>query len=265
MELRRNFPMSHLPFSYEVAGDFIRPFVLGTDDAAGDSLATLGQFSEMRGHYWLWRNMKFDSDEFVSTQQYRRAFFWSPLMTLGGNYDGEIMQAAKNLHQQIIYMPRQKYIAWLQYLSDADKEPLNHWLDGVDIVIGRPIEYPVTIAQVYGQHHRAVDWEIFASECRKQGYDDGNHRMLTGHLMYAMRPYWFNRWMTGWWSVFGKIAPLLEPVADSYQSRQIGYLSERFLSAWLIRMRTESPSVRIQTLPIVESLFQFDRPAPGVM
>lgn len=264
-ELRRSYAMSHLPFSYRLPEGIIRPFVLGDDDAVGDNIGARAQFSEGRGHYWLWRNKQFADDEFVSVQQYRRCFWFAPLMRPGIGFDPYIEAASKNLHQQILHMNRQQYIFYVAHVNAADPAPLQHWLRDLDLVVGRPIEYPKTIAEIYGEHHRAVDWEIFASVCRRLGYDDGRHRMLTGHLMFIMRPALFDEYMTAWWRVMSEVDGLLEQETDPYQHRKIGYLTERFMSAWLIRMRTERPTLRIQTLPICEGLFQLDRPNPGVM
>src|SRR5690242_2979232 len=55
-ELRRSFAMRHLPYGYDLGGEFFVPFVLGVDDAAGDNIADRAAFSEARGHYWLWKN-----------------------------------------------------------------------------------------------------------------------------------------------------------------------------------------------------------------
>jgi hypothetical protein len=265
-ELRRTFAMSHLPFSYELSG-WVKPFVLGKDDAGLHNIADRPQFSEGRGHYWLWKNWTFH-DEFVAINQYRRCF-WFPHL-LDHNHPAWIRYAEhanKHLAQTILHMTRAEYIAYIQAVDNAPEDKrarLNEWLSGADIVVNRPLEYPRSIATIYGEHHRANDWEIFASVCRKRGYDDGRHYWLTGHLMFIMRPALFDEYMTAWWAVMSDVDPLLEQ-EGGYQGRKIGYLSERFISAWLVRTRTERPWVRVQTAPIVEGLFQLDRTDPGVM
>lgn len=256
--------MSHLPFSYETGGDLIRPFVLGVDDASGDNISDRRVFSETRAHYWLWRNERFADEEFVSVQQYRRCFWFAPMMDGARRFANYAEMANKNLGQQILHMDRRTYIDYVRHVDTADRAPLQHWLRDLDVVVGRPIEYPRTIAQIYGEHHRATDWEIFAHVCRENGLDDGRHRWLTGHLMFMMRPDLFGEYMTLWWRVMREVSEKLEPIDDPYQHRQIGYLTERFLSAWLIKIRTERPSLRIQALPICEGLFQFDA-QPGMM
>jgi hypothetical protein len=264
-ELRRSFAMSHLPYSYETAGSLIKPFVLGADDTTGDNIADRAAWSETRGHYWLWKNEKFADDEFVSLQQYRRCFWFSPLMRGAPEWmSGFVAMANRNLGQQILHMSRKQYIDYVRFVDTADLEPLNYWLRDLDIVVSRPLQYPYSIGRVYGEHHRAQDWEIFAHVCRKNGLDDGRHCWLTGHLMFIMRPALFDEYMTLWWKVMSEVDGLLVHENDPYQHRKIGYLTERFVSAWLVKMRTERPTLRIQTLPIAEGLFQFDR-QPGCM
>lgn len=263
-DLRRSYAMSHLPYSYDFHGDFIRPFVLGQDDVTGDNISAHKAYSEGRGHYWLWKNVKFDDDEFVAINQYRRCFMFFPLMEHGGPFSGYVDMAHKNLGQTILHMDRKTYINYVHYVERADKAPLNHWLKDIDIVVGRPLQYDKPIAQIYGEHHRATDWEVFAHACRKRGLDDGRHNWLTAHLMFIMRPPLFDEYMTAWWSVMSEVDRLVQHEDHPYQHRKLGYLTERFVSAWLIKIRTERPTLRIQTLPIVEGLFQFDR-QPGMM
>ena len=266
MQLGRSYAMSHLPFSYEWGGEFIRPFVLGVDDAGGENIADRKQFSEARGHFWLWRNERFALNEFVSVQQYRRCF-WFPQLIQGTPFDQYTLKLNKELGQQILHMRRAEYIEYVRAVERADKAPLNQWIADLDLVVGRPIQYPKSIAEIYGEHHRAHDWEVFAHACRKRGLDDGRHSWLTGHLMFIMRPEIFDEYMALWWEVMSEIDPILAPEGgdDAYQHRKIGYLTERFMSAWLVKMRTERPTLRVQTLPIVEGLFQLDPREPGTM
>lgn len=256
--------MSHLPFSYDLAGDFLVPFVLGKDDLVGENIANKISFSEARGHYWLWKNFKFSDNEFVALGQYRRCFWFFPLIE-DSRWRSVSEALHKNQAQTILAMTRREYIEYVHFVEAADKAPLNWWLRSVDIVFSRPLQYPRTIAQIYGEHHRAEDWEIFAEACRQHGLDEGRHNWLTGHLMFIMRSSLFDEYMTLWWDIFSKIDGLLAHENDPYQHRKIGYLTERFVSAWLLKMRLDRPSLRIQTLPIAEGLFQLDREREGVM
>lgn len=264
-ELRRTWAMSHLPFSYQFSGDFFRPFVVGVDDQVSDGIPHKAAFSEARGHYWLWKNVKFDDDEFVAINQYRRCFWFPQLMPPGGPWARQVDHMNKMLGHSILHMSRAEYIDYVHFVDIVDREPLNHWLRGADIVVCRPLGYPRSIAQIYGEHHRAIDWEVFAQVCRENGLDDGRHNYLIGHLMFIMRPDLFDEYMTTWWRVMSEVEALIEPNNDPYQHRAIGYLTERFMSAWLLKARGERPALNVQHLPIAEGLFQHDRPAPGVM
>ncbi len=52
---------------------------------------------------------------------------------------------------------------------------------------------------------------------------------------------------------------------DPYQHRKMAFMSEWFMSMWLIKQRIERPTLRVQTLPILEGLFQLDRQGAGAM
>jgi len=264
--LRRIYAMSHLPFSYEVTRN-IQPFVLGVDDATGDNIVDKPAFSETRGHYWLWKNLRFRDDEFVAVCQYRRCFFFPQIPELQPEYAELTRHSAKQLGDFVYTLNRADYVRYAQIVDEADLSPVNEWLGEFDLLVNRPGAYPnrMTIAQMYGQHHRATDWEIFASVCRRHGLDDGNHSWITGHLMFVMRPDLFDEYMTLWWAVMQEVDSMVEHETDPYQHRKIGYLTERFLSAWLIKMRIERPKLRIMTALICEGLFQHDRTAPNVM
>lgn len=263
-EIRHSYAMSHLPYSYEFQGDFFKPFVLGESDASGDNIKEKVAFSEGRGHYWLWKNVRFSDEEFVAINQYRRCFVLFPILGKDTPYARHVDMLHKTPTQTILHFNREEYVDYVHFVEDADKAPLNAWIKDVDVVVNRPLEYPRPISQIYGEHHRAQDWEIFAHVCRKNGFDDGRHRWLTGHLMFIMRPAVFDEYMTAWWRVLSEVDQLVAHETDPYQHRKIGYMTERFMSAWLLRMREERPSLRIQTLPIAEGLFQFDR-QPGMM
>lgn len=263
-ELRRIYAMSHLPYSYPMQAPFI-PFVLGRNDAHGDNIADRAAWSEGRGHYWLWKNVWFDPDEFVAISQYRRCFFFPPLIRKHGPFSvwAELLNRA--LAQTVLAVSRQEYIGYVRFVEESERGELNEWLSAFDIVVNRPLEYPRSIATIYGEHHRANDWEIFAAICRKYGFDEGKHNFLHGHFMYMMRPEIFDWFMTDWWKVMSEVDALVQHEDHPYQHRKIGYLSERFMSAWLIKARMAVPTLRILNLPIIEGLFQLDRESPGVM
>ncbi len=263
-ELRRSFAMSHLPYSYDLGGDFFVPFVQDVDGASGDSIVDKTAFSEGRGHYWLWKNVKFADEEFVSINQYRRCFWFPQLMPPGGPYASRVDLMHKQQGQSVLLMSRREYIDYVHFVAASDRGPLNYWIRDLDLVVCRSLEYPRSIAQIYGEHHRAADWEIYAQIARANGLDDGRHNWLTGHLMFIMRPDLFDEYMTLWWKVMQEVDQRVAHEDDPYQHRKIGFLTERFMSSWLIKKRAETPTLRVQTLPIAEGLFQADS-QPGCM
>jgi uncharacterized protein DUF4422 len=262
-ELRRSFAMSHLPFTYDLHG-WIKPFVIGKDDASGDTIADITSFSETRGNYWLWKNGKFAADEFVAINQYRRCF-WFPQLVHKLRYFSDLNRLISvNAQQPTFLVTRSDYIAYIDAIQDADLSPLNEWLSGSDLVVNRSLLFDVQVCELYGHNHRSQDWQIFAHVLRKHGYNDGRFNWLATHTVYIFTPELFNDYMTDWWQVVSEVRGIVEDDDDPYQHRKFGFMSEWFMSMWLIKLRVERPTVRVQTLPILEGRFELDR-EPGKM
>ncbi len=266
-ELRRSYAMSHLPYSYDLEGSFIKPFVIGVDDTTGDNISDRKEFSEMRGYYWLWRNHPFAENEFVSIQQYRRCFLFPQLIPRDSGELSKInIYLASNIYMPTFTTTRQVYLEYMTLLKEADLDPLNEWLGGVDLVVNRHLIFTgKTMHQLYGENHRAEDWEIFARVLRKHGYNDGRFDWLTTHTVYIFTPKMFDDYMNDWWQVMSEVGGQVNLEDDYYQHRKMAFMSEWFMSMWLIKQRIERPTLRVQTLPILEGMFQLDRSAVGVM
>ncbi len=263
-ELRRSYAVSHLPFNYPLSG-WIAPFIIGRDDQGGDSISDRAAFSEARAHYWLWKNQPFAADEFVAINQYRRCFWFPQLIPKSNRRLWEINRLLSiNVGQPTIETTRAVYTEYIAAIEHADLTPVNEWLRGADLVVNRNLVFNVPVHQLYGYNHRKQDWEVFASVLRKRGYVDGRFNWLATHTVYIFTPELFDDYMTAWWDVVSEVYELIAPNDDPYQHRQFGFMSEWFMSMWLINLRIERPTVRVQTLPVIEGRFQDDR-KPGEM
>jgi hypothetical protein len=242
-----------------VGDGLIVPFVLGKDDTIGDNISNRSQFSEARGHYWLWRNMRFADDEFVAINQYRRCFWFPQLIPRTHRFFDTNRYFSEDVYKATIETTRKDYLEYIHMIDHTDLSPLNEWLRGADLVVNRHLYFNAPLYQLYGQNHIGQDWEIFASVLRKHGYNDGRFNWLTTHTLYIFTPELFNYYMTDWWEVMSEVADLVGPETDSYQSRKLGFMTEWFMSMWLIKLRIERPTTRIQTLPVLEGRFELDR------
>lgn len=263
-ELRRSFAISHVPYTYEFGGDLFVPFIMGQDDTEGDNISDRWTFSEARAHYWLWRNMKFADNEFVAINQYRRSFWFPQLIPKGHKFSRLNMDLSVEVDKPTALAGRPDYIEYVNLVGGADRTPLNEWLQGADLVVNRNLTFDQPVHKLYGANHRAQDWEIFAHVLRKNGYNDGRFNWLTTHTVYIFTPQLFNDYMTDWWRVMSEVYESVDLEHDNYQHRKLGFMSEWFMSMWLINLRVERPTVRVQTLPILEGMFQYDR-QPGCM
>ena len=250
-ELRRTYAVSHRPFSYYAAGAFVVPFVIGQSDAVGDTLSGERQFSETRGHYWLWRNGKFSDDEFVGINQYRRCFWFSQLVPSGHRLS-EISTQLAGSGQSTVTVPRDDYVEYINLINRADLAPLNRSLEGVDLVVNRDLQFGYPMSRLYAQNHWVADWEVFFAVCREHGYDPGSPTWLTTHTVYVFTPALFDEYMTDWWRVMSAVNERVPFEEHPYQHRKFGFMSEWFMTAWLLRLR---PTVRVLRLPVIEGDF----------
>lgn len=264
-ELRRTFAISHLPFSYELTGNFIQPFVIEKDGVTGDNISDQPAFSEARGHYWLWRNMPFAADEFVSIAQYRRSFWFPQLVPKTHRFHEVSAYFNEDAFKATLETTRQDYLEYINIIEHADRTPLNEWLRGADLVVNRSVGFTVPMFKLYANNHRKHDWDIFAQVLRKNGYNDGRFSWLTTHTVYIFTPTLFADYMNDWWKVMAEVRDLVDVDRDPYQSRKLGFMTEWFMSMWLLKRRLDHPTIRVQTLPVLEGRFENDRLAPGVM
>lgn len=226
--------MSHGQPPY-VGGKFVVPFVMGRDDLTGESLWDKKQFSETRGHYWLWKNGVFEANEFVAINQYRRCF-WFPQLIPAGHRFAEISDFFRaNAAQPTLIASRQDYLDYINLIDQADLSTLNEWLQGVDLVVNRDLHFGYPLSRLYGHNHRAADWEVLAPILRAHGYDDGHYEWLTTHTVYIFSPALFATYMQDWWQVMSEVDALIPVEEHNYQHRKIGFMSEWFMTGWLLK------------------------------
>ena len=247
LELRHTYAMSHRPFPY-ASGGFVVPFTIGRDDLAGDTLSDKKQFSETRGHYWLWKNCKFSDDEFVAVNQYRRCFWFSELIPSTHRFASISAQLATS-GQSTITTSRDDYVEYINLINRADLAPLSRSLEGVDLVVNRDLHFGYPMSRLYGENHWVADWEVFYAVCRENGYDPGSPEFLTTHTVYIFTSALFDEYMTDWWRVMSQVNERVPFEEHPYQHRKFGFMSEWFMTAWLIRLRS---TVRVARLPIIE-------------
>lgn len=256
MELRNSYAISHTPLPYDMGRGWIAPFVIGRDDVEGVNIAGKSAYGEMRAHYWLWKNAHFDDDEFVSVQQYRRCF-WLPQIAGVPNLFAKHASAVNlDLSLAKVYVNQQEYSDYINAIQNLDLSSLNKWLDGVDMVVARPLIYPKPIREAYGESHRQSDWDVFEPIIKRYGFDGGKTRCLIPDSMYMLTPQLFGEYMAVWREVMAEVERVVEPESDPYQHRNLAFLSERLFSLWAMRLMAERPTIRVQMLPIIEGTFR---------
>lgn len=170
-------------------------------DSKGDNISIKNkQYCEMTALYWIWKNTSYD---YTGLCHYRRRFA----------------------------------------LSEDDIRKLCN--SDIDIVLTTPIVNIPDVKQMYGKNHLIEDWDVFgdAIEALFPDYKEDFHRFGEGILyvpynMVIMRRECLESYCKWAFPVFEYIeehTPKRED--DTYQRRNIGFLSERVMSLYLLHHR----------------------------
>jgi len=261
------FTVYHFVPETYVANDLYKPLVLGhkigphpvlLSDEGGDNISQEASYCEMRGHYYVWKNLLSGCD-YVGFQHYRRWLFF------------DHMQAASQ--QPLFSFIRRKYLAdphsndfsadqdtfkiytdAAQALSAADLDAIRETIGHYDIVTVKPWKF--SIGDQYRSIHVPQDWDtlmqIWAKHSRfrsKPNYLNPELQAFYSCNMFVMRAAVFNDYMSFWWELIQEFAKAVKPHADSYQSRLYGFVSERIFTLYLYQLRMERPDLRLLELP----------------
>lgn len=208
-----------------------KSFTVGLDDLVSGlpNKAAITAHSEMRCHYWVWKN---DKAEWIGFQHYRRRF-------------------SAETHYRMLSEPHAQYlqISAAEFLG-LGITPREWWVNHADIVVPRPLMLGgQTMDQHYKTMHRAEDWEIFADLMRQEGLET-RLPYLTAFNMFIMTWNLFDEYMALWDRVMTEAERLIIPPTDPVQHRVFGFLSERLFTAWLFRTRCNFPLLRVVELPV---------------
>ena len=166
-------------------------------DDTGDSISSKNrQYCEMTALYWIWKNTL---EQFIGLCHYRRRFD----LTVD-----EIAAAFSS---------------------------------GVDIILLPPIFNVPSVRSMYEKNHVAEDWTIFrqAVETLSPEYLDAFERMENGTFYFPYNMFIARREILGayceWaFSVFSYCEEHMEKKDSVYQTRDIGFLSERVATVYLL-------------------------------
>ena len=229
-------------------------------DEWGNNIAGETSYCEMRGQYYVWKNL-LSAYDFVGFQHYRRFIFFDQMPSASHNQLLlQIRQAyLRDSHAIEIKVDApffREYQNTLQRLPAPDIAALREYIGRHDIVTVRP--WPCVLAEQYRTNHVAADWDVLVGVLARHSRFRGrpNHldlalKLLYSCNMYVMSAAAFDAYMSFWHEAMQEFSNLVKPHTDPYQSRVYGFISERIFTLYLYQLRMERPQLKITALPYV--------------
>ena len=233
-------------------GGAIRHFVCGQDDRVGDGIPDIKSHSEMRCHYWVWRNADLRRLGHVGFHHYRRAFLYERWTGPGAaltDFGWLAAETNRRYAEQYTRVPADLFLSYRQALAAI--QDWSTWLP--DLMLPRPLDLREGGGNLGGQYrmaHRTSDWRAFEDAAKAEGLDL-DLPFLHCFNMFVARADLFEEYMALWWRVMGAVAERIVLPTHGYQSRVFGFLSERLFTAWQHRLRCRAPRLRIETAPVL--------------
>lgn len=238
-------------FSDFIIGSRTQPGRFYGDNDENDNISAQITHSEMRAHYYVWKNMS-DGLDYVGFEHYRRLMFLDYLP-----YD-ELIERE----------PRLLFIReWVE--RDLGSEIFNDGL-GLDAILRLRAQMSATDTRRIGERLGAHDIIAVRSQqisTRSEATDDNllemaiaSARYFQGRRMlidfhhtttcyrncFIMRRELFEEYMNFWYDV----CRFLERSLECWP-RQLGYYSEKIFSYYLFQKKMESPLLRVGYVPMI--------------
>jgi hypothetical protein len=237
----------HVGFLGELEG---YPYL--TDRTGGEFLSSKADYySELSGIYWAWKN---SDASIIGTCHYRRYFTTYPFPTIY-----RLKKFLRNTFQINVNLaprrnvPTEKIEKFLPYL--LDEKTIQTTLATQDAILPAPLILKVSVRTHYHQHHQSADLDLLEKIIRENHpeYGPAFDEVMDSHELYPYNMFVLNREIFDqfipWW--FGVLEEFERQVDLStytgYQTRILGYLSERILTVWF----KKNNHLRITEFPLL--------------
>lgn len=193
-----------------------------TGDDTGDNISVKNpNYCELTAMYWAWKNLK--GVKYIGLYHYRRYFlfnFWK--------------EQERRFHKNVII-----HVAdWKQ--NNLSTVAVQNILNRYDIILAKPQQFPISLAQQYISCHRAIDLNVTREAiCNlspeylcSYDYIMNETCKLSGCNMFITKWDIFNNYCNWLFSIMSYIEQKLVISEDPYQRRVFGFISERLLNVY---------------------------------
>jgi hypothetical protein len=266
----RIFTIHHRVPDTFVASPIFSPFITGltfgsrhpifiTDEDAVN-ISDRPSYAEMRGHYYVWKNMSSELD-YVGFHHYRRAFIFDFMMEANDTSVVAQMCAANTKDRSIPPQPIDRstfdrYLEWLQNWNPREISQFKEWVEHFDVIVPCKQILPDTMGEKYAKWHFLEDWQSLIQTLQRHRRFNKLDRHLNFEIpyiipcnMFLMRTSIFQDYMEFWDDVMTALEGLVEVKRDPYQARVFGFLSERLFTIYMHHLRIERPMLCVAELP----------------
>jgi Domain of unknown function (DUF4422) len=204
-------PDKKLPKGYDYIGVGSRNLNLSYSDMTGESIAKLNPyFSELTAIYWIWKNFKCHSDDFVGIMHYRRVLV-----------DGRFSALKK---------------------KPIDIKNIEKILTSKDLIVPEKTYLPPNCYHNYAAEHDQSDLNLVLSIAEsRDGVEKGTYlkflnNLKTAHICNILicKKRIFDAYCSWLFPIlFESLETISSEGRDAYQKRAFGFLSERLFNVWL--------------------------------
>ena len=198
-------------------------------DDSGDNISEKNPYyCELTGLYWMWKNAPEKGNEAIGLVHYRR-FFTYPVDDFLYTYFGK--------------KPR------ILAFKDICKDLLSY-----DVILPTPERIYRNVREFYGDYHNSEDLLTVRNVIEKlyPDYIDSYDRVLNEHYfyygnMFITKKEIMDRYCEWVFTIMNEVEKSIvgSQIADTYQSRVYGFISERLIQVWV-----EHNKLSINTYPV---------------
>ncbi len=256
-------------------GELFAPILSGVADAAdgsylgdlgGDNISDRNEFSEIRHHYYVWKNL-LGSYDYVGFEHYRRMFFINPvrrerLLELGPSFAmmSEMFDVDQKLHE-LQQRPEDFYahVAMRESFTDDEVESFKVWLSRQDVVVPRMWhlhDRPDLEHEWKNSGLPPMMWELmiaaFGRQASFQPMPGRPIRTSNHNSIFIMRAELFDEYMH---ALFASIEDLHEMMRGKINDfpRMWGYVCEKAVNYFILAKRKQVPFFSVAQLPLIVS------------
>ncbi|MBR0558735.1 DUF4422 domain-containing protein [Neokomagataea anthophila] len=233
-------------------------------DLDGVNIAEQNDFSEIRHHYYVWKNL-LDDYEYIGFDHYRRKFFITPmpydkLQSISPHYaeqrDG--FDTDQKIHE--IQQSREDFLDYFtirKNFTPAEIDSFKHWLSQYDVVVPRMWhlhDRPDLESEWKNSGLPPQMWEMFMASMRDKPQFSPlpYHPIRTSNhnSIFIMKTELFDEYMHGLFAAVKDLEALMEGKLDPFP-RRWGYVAEKALNYFILSKRKKHPFFNVAQVPLV--------------